>query len=77
MCRTDVGLSVASAAGAWMARVWVSARVVRCTLTDAREGGDSGRGGRGGNCTVVVRPRLLVTVPLGCVEDFILCGGLT
>ena len=38
---TAVGLSVASAEGAWLARVGVYAGVVRCTVPDARGGGNS------------------------------------
>ena len=40
-----VGLSVAIAEGAWQARFWVSAGVVRGTVMDAMGGSHSGRGG--------------------------------
>ena len=50
---------------------------VFCTITDARGGGNSERGGRGGHSTRVTRPRLLVTLFRKCVEAVVLCGVLT
>ena len=50
-CRTAIGLSVASAEGAWLARVRVSAvsaGVVRGTVADARGGGNREEAGEGG-----------------------------
>ena len=43
-------------------RVRVPSRVMRTTATDARGRGNSGRGRRGRNSTVVARPTLLVTL---------------
>ena len=68
---------MASAEGAWLAHVRGSARVVIGTVTYVRGGGNSGRGGRGGDSNVVTRLRQLVTSFRVCVEDVILCGGLT
>ena len=53
------------------------AGVVRGTVTDAGGGGNSGRDWRGGNSTVVVRPKLRVTVSCVCVGAGICCEGLT
>ena len=44
VCRTAVALSVAGAKGTWLARVWVSARIVDCPEALPR----SRRGSRGG-----------------------------
>ena len=61
-CRNAVGLSLAGAEGVCLACVRVSGRVTRRTVTDARGGGNSGRGGRGRTSAEVTRPRLLVTL---------------
>ena len=75
--RTAVVLSAANAEDSWLARVRVSAGVVKGTVTDARGGGNSGKGGRGWDSTLVARPRLLVDLVRMRVVTVVLCGGLT
>ena len=60
-----------------MARIRVTARVMRGTVTDAIGGGNSGRDEQRRVSTVVTRPRLLVTLFRMCFEAVVLYGVLT
>ena len=58
---------------AWLARVWVSARVVRGIITDAKGRGNSGRRGQGEDSFGVIRPGVLVNSFHLCVVAVVVC----
>ena len=60
VCRTAVELSFAGANGTWLARVWVSARVVGSCQAHSTSRSGARRGGRGWDTTMVAK-RVWVT----------------